>query len=166
MTLHKTNPPCGTFPASGSYGHVLYLALLEAGFHVLMTPPHFTRQIRGRVGRSKLRAYAFFMTEPRKPLTPQAEKRLRVLGALDSLGAGFTLASQDLDIRGAGNLLGDEQSGHVAAVGFELYCQLIDEAVAEGSGRAAGRAVRLPLGRPADRVAGRGLRGCPRGDRR
>ena len=67
-------------------------------------------QIRGRVGRSKLRAYAFFMTEPRKPLTPQAEKRLRVLGALDSLGAGFTLASQDLDIRGAGNLLGEEQT--------------------------------------------------------
>jgi transcription-repair coupling factor (superfamily II helicase) len=88
-------------------------------------------QIRGRVGRSKLRAYAFFMTEPRKPLTPQAEKRLRVLGALDSLGAGFTLASQDLDIRGAGNLLGEEQSGQVREVGFELYQEMLEEAIAK-----------------------------------
>jgi transcription-repair coupling factor (superfamily II helicase) len=88
-------------------------------------------QIRGRVGRSKLRAYAFFMTEPRKKLTPQAEKRLRVLGALDSLGAGFALASQDLDIRGAGNLLGEEQSGHVREVGFELYQEMLQEAIAK-----------------------------------
>ncbi len=87
-------------------------------------------QIRGRVGRSKLRAYAFFMTEPKKKLTPQAEKRLRVLGALDSLGAGFTLASQDLDIRGAGNLLGEEQSGQVREVGFELYQDMLQEAIA------------------------------------
>jgi transcription-repair coupling factor (superfamily II helicase) len=86
-------------------------------------------QIRGRVGRSKLRAYAFFMTEPRKKLTAQAEKRLRVLGALDSLGAGFTLASQDLDIRGAGNLLGEEQSGQVREVGFELYQEMLEEAI-------------------------------------
>jgi transcription-repair coupling factor (superfamily II helicase) len=86
-------------------------------------------QIRGRVGRSKLRAYAFFMTEPRKKLTPQAEKRLRVLGSLDSLGAGFTLASQDLDIRGAGNLLGEEQSGQVREVGFELYQEMLEEAI-------------------------------------
>jgi transcription-repair coupling factor (superfamily II helicase) len=88
-------------------------------------------QIRGRVGRSKLRAYAFFMTEPRKKLTPQAEKRLRVLGTLDSLGAGFTLASQDLDIRGAGNLLGEEQSGQVREVGFELYQDMLEEAIAK-----------------------------------
>ena len=88
-------------------------------------------QIRGRVGRSRLRAYAFLMTEPRKKLTPQAEKRLRVLGALDSLGAGFTLASQDLDIRGAGNLLGEEQSGHVREVGFELYQEMLQEAIAK-----------------------------------
>src|SRR5690606_19351070 len=74
--------------------------------------------------------YAFFMTEPRKKLTPQAEKRLRVLGALDSLGAGFTLASQDLDIRGAGNLLGEEQSGQVREVGFELYQDMLQEAIA------------------------------------
>ncbi|MFO1144089.1 MAG: transcription-repair coupling factor [Amaricoccus sp.] len=88
-------------------------------------------QIRGRVGRSKLRAYAFFMTEPKKKLTAQAEKRLRVLGALDSLGAGFTLASQDLDIRGAGNLLGEEQSGQVREVGFELYQEMLEEAIAK-----------------------------------
>ncbi|MFO1106123.1 MAG: transcription-repair coupling factor [Amaricoccus sp.] len=88
-------------------------------------------QIRGRVGRSKLRAYAFFTTEPRKKLTPQAAKRLRVLGSLDSLGAGFTLASQDLDIRGAGNLLGEEQSGQVREVGFELYQEMLQEAIAK-----------------------------------
>ncbi len=87
-------------------------------------------QIRGRVGRSKARAYAFLTTEPRKKLTPQAEKRLRVMGALDALGAGFTLASQDLDIRGAGNLLGEEQSGQIREVGFELYQEMLNEAIA------------------------------------
>jgi transcription-repair coupling factor (superfamily II helicase) len=88
-------------------------------------------QIRGRVGRSKTRAYAYMTTRPRKPMTPQAAKRLRVLGSLDSLGAGFTLASQDLDIRGAGNLLGDEQSGHIREVGFELYQSMLEEAIAK-----------------------------------
>ncbi|WP_085867345.1 transcription-repair coupling factor [Pseudoruegeria aquimaris] len=88
-------------------------------------------QIRGRVGRSKTRAYAYLTTKPRKPLTPNAEKRLRVLGSLDSLGAGFTLASQDLDIRGAGNLLGEEQSGQMRDVGYELYQSMLEEAVAK-----------------------------------
>ncbi|MEM7526326.1 MAG: transcription-repair coupling factor [Pseudomonadota bacterium] len=88
-------------------------------------------QIRGRVGRSKLRAYAYFTTEPRKPLTAQAEKRLKVLGSLDSLGAGFTLASHDLDLRGAGNLLGEEQSGHIREVGYELYQDMLEEAIAK-----------------------------------
>jgi transcription-repair coupling factor (superfamily II helicase) len=87
-------------------------------------------QIRGRVGRSKLRAYAYLTTEPRKPLTPQAERRLKVLGSLDMLGAGFTLASHDLDIRGAGNLLGEEQSGHIREVGYELYQDMLEEAIA------------------------------------
>ncbi len=87
-------------------------------------------QIRGRVGRSKTRAYAYLTTRPRKPLTPAAEKRLRVLGALDALGAGFTLASQDLDIRGAGNLLGEEQSGQIREVGYELYQSMLEEAIA------------------------------------
>ncbi len=88
-------------------------------------------QIRGRVGRSKTRAYAYLTTRPRAPLTPAAQKRLRVLASLDALGAGFTLASQDLDIRGAGNLVGDEQSGHVREVGFELYQSMLEEAIAK-----------------------------------
>ncbi len=87
-------------------------------------------QIRGRVGRSKTRAYAYLTTKPRQKLTPGAEKRLRVLGSLDTLGAGFTLASQDLDIRGAGNLLGEEQSGHINEVGFELYQQMLEDEIA------------------------------------
>jgi len=88
-------------------------------------------QIRGRVGRSKIRAYAYLTTKPRTKLTPGAEKRLRVLGSLDSLGAGFTLASQDLDIRGAGNLVGEEQSGQVKEVGYELYQAMLEEAIAK-----------------------------------
>ena len=86
-------------------------------------------QLRGRVGRSKTRAYAIFTVPANKPVTPQAEKRLKVLQSLDTLGAGFQLASHDLDIRGAGNLLGDEQSGHVKEVGYELYQQMVQEAV-------------------------------------
>jgi transcription-repair coupling factor (superfamily II helicase) len=88
-------------------------------------------QIRGRVGRSKARAYAYLTTKPRARLTATAEKRLRVLGSLDTLGAGFTLASQDLDIRGAGNLLGEEQSGQMRDVGFELYQSMLEEAIAK-----------------------------------
>ncbi|MDX1821630.1 MAG: transcription-repair coupling factor [Paracoccaceae bacterium] len=88
-------------------------------------------QIRGRVGRSKTRAYAYLTTKPRGKLTPAAEKRLRVLGSLDTLGAGFTLASQDLDIRGAGNLLGEEQSGQMRDVGYELYQQMLEDAIAK-----------------------------------
>ncbi len=87
-------------------------------------------QIRGRVGRSKTRAYALLTTPANKALTANAEKRLKVLQSLDSLGAGFQLASHDLDIRGAGNLLGDEQSGHIREVGYELYQQMLEEAVA------------------------------------
>ncbi len=87
-------------------------------------------QLRGRVGRSKTRAYALFTLPPNQKLTPTAEKRLKVLQSLDSLGAGFTLASHDLDIRGAGNLLGEEQSGHIREVGFELYQHMLEEAVA------------------------------------
>jgi transcription-repair coupling factor (superfamily II helicase) len=85
-------------------------------------------QLRGRVGRAKLRAYALF-TLPTRKITVQAERRLKVLQSLDTLGAGFQLASHDLDIRGAGNLLGDEQSGHIKEVGFELYQQMLEEAV-------------------------------------
>jgi len=86
-------------------------------------------QLRGRVGRSKLRAYALLTLPNNRKITGQAERRLKVLQSLDTLGAGFQLASHDLDIRGAGNLLGDEQSGHIKEVGFELYQQMLEEAV-------------------------------------
>ena len=87
-------------------------------------------QLRGRVGRSKTRAYALFTVPAEKPITAQAQRRLEVLQSLDTLGAGFQLASHDLDIRGAGNLLGDEQSGHIKEVGYELYQQMLQEAIA------------------------------------
>jgi transcription-repair coupling factor (superfamily II helicase) len=87
-------------------------------------------QLRGRVGRGKSRGYAYLTLPPDRKPTPTAEKRLDVMQTLDSLGAGFTLASHDLDIRGAGNLLGDEQSGHIKEVGVELYQHLLEEAVA------------------------------------
>jgi len=93
-------------------------------------------QLRGRIGRSKLRGYAYLTLPPDRKLSPTAQKRLEVMQTLDQLGAGFTLASHDLDIRGAGNLLGDEQSGHIREVGIELYQQMLEEAVAEARGQA------------------------------
>ena len=122
-------------------------------------------QIRGRIGRSKQRAYAYLTVPPRHGLTAAAEKRLNVLQTLDELGAGFTLASHDLDIRGAGNLLGEEQSGHIREVGFELYQEMLEEAMAQaranvGKGEGApedwspqigvGAAVLIPEGYVAD----------------
>ena len=86
-------------------------------------------QLRGRVGRSKQRAYAYLTTAAEQTLTVSAEKRLKILSSLDSLGAGFTLASHDLDMRGGGNLLGEEQSGHIREVGVELYQSMLEEAV-------------------------------------
>ena len=91
-------------------------------------------QLRGRIGRSKQRAYAYLTYAPDKALTETAQQRLHVIETLDSLGAGFSLASHDMDIRGAGNLLGEEQSGHVREVGTELYQQMLEEAVAEARG--------------------------------
>ena len=88
-------------------------------------------QLRGRVGRGKQRGYAYLTWPPTNSLSVAAEKRLSVMQTLDNLGAGFTLASHDLDIRGAGNLLGDEQSGHIREVGIELYQQMLEDAVAE-----------------------------------
>jgi transcription-repair coupling factor (superfamily II helicase) len=88
-------------------------------------------QLRGRVGRAKIRAYSYFTTPANRLTTETADKRLKVLAALDSLGAGFQLATHDLDIRGAGNLLGDEQSGHIREVGFELYQSMLEEAILE-----------------------------------
>jgi transcription-repair coupling factor (superfamily II helicase) len=97
-------------------------------------------QLRGRVGRAKTRAYAYLTTPADRIVTETAEKRLKVLSDLDSLGAGFQLASHDLDIRGAGNLLGDEQSGHIKEVGYELYQSMLEEAIMEA--RAGGLAQR------------------------
>src|SRR6202034_3305360 len=91
-------------------------------------------QIRGRVGRSRERAYAYLLYDSAAALTPEAAQRLSALSDYTELGAGFKIAMRDLEIRGAGNLLGDEQSGHVAALGFELYMQMLDEAVAELDG--------------------------------
>ncbi|MBV8779220.1 MAG: transcription-repair coupling factor, partial [Alphaproteobacteria bacterium] len=88
-------------------------------------------QLRGRIGRSKQRAYAYLTTPADRKLTETAERRLQVLQSLDQLGAGFSVASHDLDIRGAGNLLGEEQSGHVREVGIELYQEMLEEAVAQ-----------------------------------
>ena len=91
-------------------------------------------QLRGRVGRAKIRAYAYLTLPPGKELSRAATRRLEVMQTLDSLGAGFTLASYDLDIRGAGNLLGAEQSGHIREVGIELYQHMLEEAVTEARG--------------------------------
>lgn len=86
-------------------------------------------QIRGRIGRSKIRGYAYLTYEPRKVLNKQAQERLRILETLDTLGAGFEIASHDMDLRGGGNLLGEEQSGHVKDIGIELYQKMLEEAV-------------------------------------
>jgi len=86
-------------------------------------------QLRGRVGRSKTRAYAYLIVDPLKMLTPVAQKRLKAIEEFSELGSGFKIAMRDLEIRGAGNILGGEQSGHIAAIGYELYCQLLENAV-------------------------------------
>ncbi len=86
-------------------------------------------QLRGRVGRSKIRAYAYFLKSNRKKLSPNAEKRLDIISKINSLGEGFNIASQDLDIRGAGNLIGDKQSGQIKEVGFELYQKMLKDTV-------------------------------------
>ncbi|HMQ20633.1 MAG TPA: helicase-related protein, partial [Sphingopyxis sp.] len=106
-------------------------------------------QLRGRVGRAKTRAYAYLTTPEQGGITDTAEKRLKLLGDLDTLGAGFQLASHDLDIRGAGNLVGDEQSGHIREVGFELYQSMLEEAIlvakAEGAGAVPPREALSPV---------------------
>jgi transcription-repair coupling factor (superfamily II helicase) len=102
-------------------------------------------QIRGRVGRSRERAFAYLFYPSAESLSEEAAARLSTLADHTELGSGFKIAMRDLDIRGAGDLLGEEQSGHVAAVGFELYCQMIDEAVAEAAGAAGAEEAPEPL---------------------
>ncbi|MBA2127808.1 transcription-repair coupling factor [Hyphomicrobium methylovorum] len=129
----------------GKYDILLSTAIVESGLDVPNANTLIVHradmfglaqlyQLRGRVGRSKTRAYAYITTPPGKQLTEGADKRLKVLQSLDTLGAGFSLASHDLDIRGAGNLLGEEQSGHIREVGFELYQSMLEEAVAAMKG--------------------------------
>jgi len=129
----------------GQYDVLLSTAIVESGLDVPNANTLIVHradmfglaqlyQLRGRVGRAKRRAYAYFTTPPGQKLTEGAEKRLKVLQSLDTLGAGFSLASHDLDIRGAGNLLGEEQSGHIREVGFELYQSMLEEAVAAMKG--------------------------------
>ena len=93
-------------------------------------------QLRGRVGRSGSRAYAYLFYPPDARLTEEAYERLRTIGEATDLGSGFKIAMRDLEIRGAGNLLGESQSGHIAAVGYDLYCQMVTEAVGEMKGEA------------------------------
>jgi len=102
-------------------------------------------QIRGRVGRSRERAYAYMLYDSAAALTPEAAQRLSALSDHTELGAGFKIAMRDLEIRGAGNLLGDEQSGHVAALGFELYMQMLDEAVRSAEPEAEGESLPEPV---------------------
>ena len=123
----------------GKYDLLLSTAIIESGLDIPTANTLIVHradrfglsqlyQLRGRVGRSKIRAYALFTLPLERKITAQAEQRLKVLQSLDTLGAGFQLASHDLDIRGAGNLLGEEQSGQIKEVGFELYQQMLEEA--------------------------------------
>jgi transcription-repair coupling factor (superfamily II helicase) len=107
-------------------------------------------QLRGRVGRSRERAYAYFLYPPEKPLTETAHDRLATMAAHSDLGAGMYIAMKDLEIRGAGNLLGGEQSGHIAAVGFDLYVRLVGEAVAEFKGEGGEELVDVKVELPVD----------------
>ena len=92
-------------------------------------------QLRGRVGRYRNRAYCYLVLDPKRPVTPQATKRLKAIEEFSHLGAGFQIAMRDLEIRGAGNLLGHQQSGHISSVGYEMYCQLLEKAVRHLQGR-------------------------------
>ena len=124
----------------GKYDALLSTAIIESGLDIeaantmVIHNAHLfglaqLYQLRGRVGRGKLRAYAYFLLPHRRELTKNATRRLEVMQTLDTLGAGFTLASHDMDIRGFGNLVGEEQSGHIREVGIELYQQMLEEAV-------------------------------------
>ncbi len=107
-------------------------------------------QLRGRVGRRGQRAYAYLLHPPDRVLTEEAYERLKTVGEFTDLGSGFKIAMRDLEIRGAGNLLGGEQSGHIAAVGFDLYCQMVTEAVGELTGELPPEPVEVTIDLPVD----------------
>lgn len=125
---------------NGQYDILLATTIIESGLDIPNANTIFIdeaeryglsdlHQLRGRVGRYKHRAYCYLLVDPHKHLSPSASKRLRAIEEYSEMGAGFAIAMRDLEIRGAGNLLGTEQSGHIAAVGYELYCQLLETAV-------------------------------------
>jgi len=146
ITAHGQMPPADledrmTAFYDGQYDVLLATNIIESGIDIPTANTMIIHrsdmfglaqlyQIRGRIGRSKVRAYAYLTYPPNEILNPQAKKRLEVMETLDTLGSGFQLASHDMDIRGAGNLLGDQQSGHIKEVGVELYQQMLEEAVA------------------------------------
>lgn len=107
-------------------------------------------QLRGRVGRAGQRAYAYLFTPMDKSLSEEAYERLRTIGETTELGSGFRIAMRDLEIRGAGNILGTGQSGHIAAVGYDLYCQMVTEAVAELTGRTPEKPLEIRVEVPVD----------------
>ena len=125
---------------AGHYDILLATTIVESGLDIPNANTIFIdnadyfglsdlHQLRGRVGRYKNRAYCYLLLEPHKHLTPIAAKRLQAIETFSEMGAGFAISMRDLEIRGAGNLLGTEQSGHIAAIGYELYCQLLENAV-------------------------------------
>ncbi len=139
----------------GAFDVLISTSIIESGLDipsvntlVIQQSDHFglaqLYQLRGRIGRSKIRGYAYITYDATKPLAANAEKRLNVLQSLDKLGAGFSLASHDLDIRGAGNLLGEEQSGHIREVGIELYQHMLEEAVVQARAEQSGDDKKLP----------------------
>ena len=150
ITAHGRMPPTrieDTMNAfyDGKYDVLLATTIIESGLDIPRVNTMIIHrsdmfglaqlyQLRGRVGRSKVRAYAYLTVPANRILTDTATRRLQVLHSLDTLGAGFTLASHDMDIRGTGNLLGEEQSGHIREVGLELYQQMLEEAVANAKG--------------------------------
>src|SRR5256714_9128910 len=107
-------------------------------------------QLRGRVGRAGQRAYAYVFLPPARSLSEEAYERLRTIGEHTELGSGFRIAMRDLEIRGAGNLLGADQSGHIAAVGYDLYVQMVSEAVAELKGETPKEPAEVRLDLPVD----------------
>jgi transcription-repair coupling factor (superfamily II helicase) len=107
-------------------------------------------QLRGRVGRYKHQAYCYLLLDQRRSLTPNAAKRLQAIETFSDMGAGFSIAMRDLEIRGAGNLLGTEQSGHIATVGYELYCQLLEKAVRELQRKPAKLAIDVDIDLPVE----------------
>jgi transcription-repair coupling factor (superfamily II helicase) len=107
-------------------------------------------QLRGRVGRAGQRAYAYLFTPTDRSLSEEAYERLRTIGETTELGSGFRIAMRDLEIRGAGNILGTGQSGHIAAVGYDLYCQMVTEAVAELTGKTSEKPLEIRVEIPVD----------------